>query len=157
MKSRSSKQTQRRQERGLAMVEFIVVLPVILFLMFGVVEVGRVIMRYNTLTKALQDGARHAAAYGLLGTAGSVYIDGALEAEIVNLVVYGDVQGEGTPLLEGFSTGQVAVSMAAPGWIQVSASYPYVPALGSSLPNFGFGTSPNMAFNLAASVTTRAL
>ena len=146
-----------RKQRGVAMVEFVVVLPVILLLMFGITELGRVIMRYNTLTKSLQDGARHAAAYGLLGTTGSVNIDAALDAEIRNLVVYGDVQGNGTPVLEGFLAGQINVTVPAPGWIQVNATYPYVPALGSSLPTFGFGASPNTTFNLAASVTMRAL
>ena len=139
------------------MVEFIIVLPLVLLAIFAITEIGRVIMRYNTLTKAVQDGARHAAAYGLLGTTGSVNIDAALDTEIRNLVVFGDAQGGSSPLLEGFTTGQVQISLPQPGWISVNAVYPYIPALGSSLPSFGFGSSTNMTFDLRASVTMRAL
>jgi len=147
----------RRRDAGVAMVEFMIVLPLILLLVFSVTEIGRAMMRYNTLTKSLQDGARHAAAYGLLGTTGAVLIDAALDAEIRNLVVFGDAQGNGTPLLEGFTPQQVSISVPQPGWIQVDASYPYVPAFGPTLPGFGFGSPGSLAFNLTASVTMRAL
>lgn len=157
MKRRYPAGTRVHAEAGLAMVEFMIVLPLVLFLMFGITELGRVIIRYNTLTKALEDGARHAAAYGLLGTTGSVYIDPALDAEIRNLIVYGDAQGNGTPLIDGLTTQQIDISVPQPGWIQVTATYPYVPALGSSLPTFGFGSSLSTSFDLDASVTMRAL
>jgi hypothetical protein len=139
------------------MVELAIILPVVLLLMFGITEFGSAILRYNTLTKAVQDGARHAAAYGLLGTAGSVYIDPALDSEIRNLVVYGDSQGVGTPLLRGMTLNQIDISVPAPGFIRVVATYPYVPGFGTNLPTFGLGGSPSLAVDLTASVTMRAL
>lgn len=142
---------------GVAMVEFAIVLPVILLIMFAVTEAGSAMLRYNTLTKAVQDGARHASAYALLGTAGSVLIDPALDAEIRNLVVYGNIQGSGTALLFGLTTDQIDISEPAPGQVRVTASYPYVPALGSTLPTFGFGGRASFAMDLTASVTMRAL
>lgn len=139
------------------MVEFVIVLPLILFLMFAISELGRLMIRYNALTKSLQDGARHAAAYALLGTSGSVFIDPALDNEIRNLVVYGDTQGSGAPLLAGFTPAQVVITVPQPGWIQIEANYPYVPTMGSSLPSFGVGPSHNLAFDLSASVSMRVL
>ena len=123
----------------------------------AVAEIGRVLMRYTTLTKALQDGARHASVYGLVGASQVVNIDAALDAEIRNLVVYGNTQGTGTPVLAGLSPGQLNITVPQPGWIQVDANYPYVPALGTAIPSFGLGATPNMNFNLTASVTMRAL
>ncbi|HEY5666331.1 MAG TPA: TadE/TadG family type IV pilus assembly protein [Gammaproteobacteria bacterium] len=148
---------KQRRERGVAMVEFMIVLPVVLFIMFGVTEIGRVLIRYNTLTKALQDGARHASVYGLAGSTQVVNIDAALNNEIRNLVVYGNTAGTGTPLLDGLIPGQVTVTVPQAGWIQVDASYPYVPAMGTRIPSFGLGATPTMVFNLDASVTMRAL
>jgi Flp pilus assembly protein TadG len=112
---------KQRRERGVAMVEFMIVLPVVLFIMFGVTEIGRVLIRYNTLTKALQDGARHASVYGLAGSTQVVNIDAALNNEIRNLVVYGNTAGTGTPLLDGLIPGQVTVTVPQAGWIQVDA------------------------------------
>ena len=149
--------SQPRNERGVAMVEFMIVLPVVLFIMFGVTEIGRVLMRYNTLTKALQDGVRHASVYGLAGASQVVNIDAALDAEIRNLIVYGNAQGTGTPVLTGLAAGQLSITVPQPGWIQINATYPYVPALGSSIPSFGLAATPTMSFNLEASVTMRAL
>ena len=147
----------RKDERGLAMVEFMIVLPVILFIMLGVTEIGRVLIRYNTLTKALQDGARHASVYGLAGGSQVVNIDAALNSEIRNLIVYGNAAGSGTPVLDGLTPGQISVTVPQPGWIQVDASYPYVPVMGTRIPSFGLGATPTMSFSLDASVTMRAL
>lgn len=157
LRTRKSRPASVRKSRGVAMVEFMIVLPVILLITFGVTELGRAIIQYNTLTKALEGGARHAAAYGLLGTAGSVFIDPTLDAEIRNLVVYGDTPGSGTPVLQGFDPAQISITETAPGWIEISAVYPYVPALGNTLPTFGFGPPQSVSFNMAAAVTMRAL
>lgn len=157
MTSRSAIRRAGYAERGVAMVEFTIIVPLILLLILGVTEVGRAIICYNALTKALEDGARHAAAYGMLGTTGSVYIDAALASEIRNLVVYGDAQGGTAPLIQGLQTSQINISVPAPGLIEVSASYPYTPVFGISLPTFGYGTSPSFAFDLQAAVTMRAL
>ena len=139
------------------MVEFMIVLPVLLLLMFGISEGGRMIMRYNTLTKALQDGARHAAAYGIRGASQTVNIDAGLDAEIRNLVVYGNVQGTGAPVLYGFTPAQVQVTVPEPGRIQVAATYPYVSGIFDALPTFGFGSGSSLSFDMSAAVTQRAL
>jgi Flp pilus assembly protein TadG len=148
---------KRENERGLAMVEFMIVLPVILFIMLGVTEIGRVLMRYNVLTKSMQDAARHASVYALAGATQVVNIDAALDAEIRNLVVFGNPQGTGTPVLNGLTTGQISITVPQAGWVQINASYPYVPVMGTRIPSFGLGATPSMSFDLNASVTMRAL
>jgi Flp pilus assembly protein TadG len=50
--------TCRRKRRGAAVVEFAVVAPVFILLIFGMIEVGRAIMVEQILTNAAREGAR---------------------------------------------------------------------------------------------------
>jgi Flp pilus assembly protein TadG len=146
-----------RRERGAAMVEFAIVLPMMMLLIFGVAELGRAFMQYNILNKAVRDGIRHAAQFAPKGTAGSIYIDAALASETKNLVVYGNSSGTGNAVLEDFSTDQVSVTDAGGASVRVDASYPYQPMLGATLNTFGFGTPIPMAFTMQASTTMKAI
>ncbi len=48
----------RRSERGAAVVEFAVVLPILLSFLFGIMEFGRIMMVSHTLNNAARAGAR---------------------------------------------------------------------------------------------------
>jgi hypothetical protein len=50
---------QPHRHRGLAIVEFVIVLPILLLMLFAVAELGRALFQYNTLTKAVRDSARY--------------------------------------------------------------------------------------------------
>ncbi len=52
---RNRKQTERR---GAAIVEFAVIAPLLFFLIFGMIEFGRVIMVMQVMTNATREGAR---------------------------------------------------------------------------------------------------
>jgi hypothetical protein len=150
-------QLDDQRQRGIAMTEFAIVLPVLLLLLFGITEVGRAIVRYNTLTKAVQDGARYAAAYALLGTTGAVNVDAQLQSATRNVVVYGNTAGTGQPLLQGLLPSQILLVDAGGDEIRVDAAYPYQPLLGTVLPNLGLGGSINTSFVMQTSVSMRAL
>lgn len=145
------------RQRGIAMVEFAIVLPVLLTVLFAVTEIGRAMVRYNTLTKSVQDGARYAAAYALLGTTGAVNVDAQLQTAVRNIVVYGNRAGTGTPLMAGLQPAQINLVDAGGDQIRVDASYPYQPLLGVILPNLGLGTSTSLSFVMQAAVSMRAL
>jgi Flp pilus assembly protein TadG len=51
----------RRFQHGQAVVEFAFILPLLLLLILGITELGRMIMRTNLLTQAAREGARAAA------------------------------------------------------------------------------------------------
>jgi Flp pilus assembly protein TadG len=51
----------RRDDRGAAAVEFALVLPILVVLVFGVVDFGRALFAYNYLTSAVREGGRFAA------------------------------------------------------------------------------------------------
>jgi Flp pilus assembly protein TadG len=64
--SRARALTHRRfadlcRERGQATVEFAIVLPVLLLLVLGMLDFGRAVNYYNTLTELSAEGARSAA------------------------------------------------------------------------------------------------
>lgn len=48
----------RRRERGQGLVEFALVLPVIVFVVLGLLDLGRAIYTYNTLAQAARQAAR---------------------------------------------------------------------------------------------------
>ncbi len=64
----------RRNRRATAAVEFAVVAPVFLLLVFGMIEYGRMVMVYQVLTNASREGARVAV------------LDGATTASVTSQV-----------------------------------------------------------------------
>lgn len=54
----------RRCQSGQAVVEFAFILPLLLLLILGITELGRMIMRTNLLTQAAREGVRLAAVGG---------------------------------------------------------------------------------------------
>lgn len=52
---------KKRDERGQAMVEFVLIAPIFLLLVFGLVQFGILFNNYLTLTDAVRAGARQAA------------------------------------------------------------------------------------------------
>ena len=51
----------KRNQSGQAMVEFVLVAPILLLLVFGIVQFGIAFHNYQTLTDAIRAGARQAA------------------------------------------------------------------------------------------------
>jgi Flp pilus assembly protein TadG len=147
----------RARSRGVAMVEFIIVLPVVLLVFVAVTEIGNVLLRYNTLTKAVHDGARHAAEYGRLGDSNIVLIHEELAAEIRNLIIFGNIAGTGEPLLDGLLANQITITVPEQEQVLVTAAYPDQPVFGLTLPSFGFGDSPSLQIDLSAAVRMPAL
>ncbi|HWJ94093.1 MAG TPA: TadE family protein, partial [Telluria sp.] len=47
------------KQRGTALIEFALVMPFILILMFTVIEFGRAMQRYNGAAKAARDAVRY--------------------------------------------------------------------------------------------------
>lgn len=89
--------TSQRHQRGVAIVEFALVLPLLLLLTFITTEFGRALYQYNTLAKAVRDGARYL----------SVQTPGTGISQARNLIVYGSVAGGTTPQLPNLSAAMV--------------------------------------------------
>lgn len=68
-----------RGERGQSVIEFAFILPLLLILVFGITEMGRMLMRTNVLTQAAREGAR-AAAVGVDSASVVSRVEGILTA-----------------------------------------------------------------------------
>ena len=146
---------QPKLQRGIALVETAICLPLLLFLMLAAGEVTNAFLQHNTLTKGVRDGARYAAG---VATHGSIFGLTANElSDTKNLVVYGNSAGTGTPVLPNLTVAAVTVTEVGGQFVDVHATYAYTGILGSVLPSFGFGADLSLNFNLQASIRMRAL
>ena len=105
-----------RNERGQAMVEFALVLPILMALLLGIIQFGIVFNNYITLTDATRAGARKAAVSRFVGDSGA-----SAKAAVEN-----SAQG-----LDQKKLAPTISVTASPDWntpgndVTVTASYPY--------------------------------
>jgi hypothetical protein len=116
----------RRSLRGVALVEFALILPLLLILTFITTEYGRALYQYNVLTKSVRDAVRFL----------SMQDEGQGIAEAKNLVVYGNPAGTGNPLAYGLSLSQVP----DPVWATTTGTSPVMRTVTIQI-GFGAGGS----------------
>jgi len=159
LKLRSTKSVNLQQ--GLAAVEFTIMLPLLLLIALAITELGRGLYQYNTLSKAVHDGARYLSDRAV-NNLGVVDITG-YEAPTKNLVICGTLAGEcqGDELLKNFSSrGSVTVTPESitmtngeiADFIKVSATYTFDP-LFDGLSALGYSMVPDFT----ATAVERAL
>jgi len=163
MRSKSS-----QSQSGLAMVEAIIVLPIILFLAMVAAEFSHMMMLQNTLNKAMQDGATYIAREAIsAANPDQIILDDVGDGNVndtKNIIVYGEIDGltnGATPVLEGFTLSDVTVELdGLDGHVRIEIEYDFPTIFGDFLSSFGFGASGggwNLAFPLRSSITVRAL
>lgn len=143
--------------RGLAAVEFILSVPLLLLVTFAVVEIGRALVQYDTLSYAVRSSARFVSENAIAGTSGVVEITAPVRQQAQRLAVYGNAAGSGPACLPGFATADVEVVQAGPYDVEVRAAYPYQPIVFDLLPTFGYGDAISLAPTMRISVTMRAI
>jgi len=87
----------KRRERGVALTEFALTLPMLLMIMLPILEFGRAYYQYDTLAKSVRQAARYL----------SVRSPGIDVDKARNIVVYGNPAGTGSPLVPGLSLSNV--------------------------------------------------
>ena len=86
---------------GVAAVEFGLLLPLLVVMLFGTTELGRAIYSYNTLDKTVRDAARHLSQHG----AGDPIIAGEARC----LAVHGTTDCSGAVVAPGLTTSSVVL------------------------------------------------
>ena len=95
----------RRDDCGLQLVEVALVIPIMLLLFGAVAEFGRYFYEYTTVAKAARVGARYLASKSV--TSGKDY-----KGDAKNHVVFGNIAGTGSPVLDGLSANNVDIQYA---------------------------------------------
>jgi hypothetical protein len=152
----------RRHGRGLALVEMVLVVPILAVMMLATAELGRALYQYTIVEGAVRAGARYLAANAIYGNTGVVDLSKvpAVVAGTRNLVVYGNEVPSGPPLLPALSSARISVEDLGGGDVGVACTYRYQPMLADLIPVFPpivMGGGGPLALDLRASVSMRAL
>ena len=110
--------------RGIAAVEFALVLPVLLMLMFGIIEMGMAWYYKQMLVNASREGAR----VGILSDTGS--------SSDVSTYVSNVLDGGGYPAAYSVSSSGVGGSRGDLVTVRINSSYDF-PVLSSLIPAIG--------------------
>src|SRR2546422_7855036 len=90
-----------KNQRGIALPEVAIAITVLMTVIFGIVEIGRLLWTVNTLVDATRRGARYAV------------VNPLDVGKVQNMVVYGSPTGGTTPAAYGLSTTNVSVDYSA--------------------------------------------
>jgi len=144
-------------QKGVAMVEFAIALPLLLLLLLAIAEFGRMLYHYNNLLQANRDAVRYLAGKSWNTTLGQVVIDSGLSATTKNLAVYGvPVAQPGNEVVPGLSTADVTVDTVGTQHVEVSTSYVFQPVIGNGLPAL-IGDAIPLNISLVATTVMRGL
>ena len=146
-----------RRQRGLAIVEFAIGAPLLLLLLLGIGEFGRLLSQYNELLQGSRDAARYVSSHAMNETLGTIDLTTALKSTAKNLVVYGAPSTGTKPVVPGLTVGQVQVTQVNSTHIQVSVTYTFQPVVGNVLLPGIFGNSIALNLPLTATTVMRAL
>lgn len=100
----------KTRQKGTAIVEFALVLPLLLLLTMITTEFGRAIYQYNTIVKSLRQATRYL----------SLQTPNTKITEAKNLVVFGNIAGTGPALVPGLTVAQV--STIPPTWRTIGSA-----------------------------------
>ncbi|MDB4910060.1 MAG: tadE-2 [Gemmatimonadetes bacterium] len=105
----------RRNRKGAAIVEFALVVPLLLILLWGIVDIGRAFYTLNNLASAVREGARSAA---VMATDPTIAANKTLIKSTVTTAF--------TPIGPALKPESVFVTLAN-RQVTVQASYPFAP------------------------------
>ncbi|ABZ76837.1 TadE family protein [Shewanella halifaxensis HAW-EB4] len=151
------------KQKGIAAIEFTIVLPLFLVLILFTAELGRGIYQYSQLTRMIRDAGRHLSQTIITTSNGvpSVLIDENCDyciSDTTNLLVYGANTGA-TPLLSGIDITDVSISELPidSGILVISVDYDWTPIFFDRLSGLGLGDGVDLSFSLNSTYAVRAI
>lgn len=128
------------RQRGLALVEATIAIPILVLLLIPVGEIVRAFVQYSTLSHSARNAVRYVAEHAISDTTGVPVITAELTAAARNLVVYGAPIALTSPMIPGLTVSEVSVPVIrADGNVEISVIHPYqsLLPLGGVLPLLG--------------------
>jgi Flp pilus assembly protein TadG len=123
-----------RRSRGIAAVEFVIAVPVLLLLALAVGELGRAFVHYDSLSHSVRNSVRFLSENAIEGTTGVVNISDSVRQQTTNLARFGNAAGTEPAMYRQFRTMAVEVIDAGNNNVEVRATYDYEPLIGLILP-----------------------
>lgn len=120
------------QQQGAALIELALSIPFMIMLSMIVIEFGRALYEYNTVTKSVRDAVRYL----------SVQMPNTLCANAQNLVVYGTTTAGSQPLAPGLKTSAVSCS-----W-QTKGTLPLINTVTVTVTGYHFTSAVSSVFGL---------
>lgn len=160
----------RVKQRGVAAVEFTIMLPMLLLMVLVTAELGRALYQYSELTRLVRGASRYLSITAIPDTSGTLdsSFDGGCTddsdcvclgciSDTKDILVYGQVGGS-VPLLHGLSKDDITISGdSITTRVTISVDYDWQPIFGDRMSGFGFGEGIDLGFNFNVSYTMRAL
>ena len=114
-----------KTQKGAAMVEFAIVLPLLLVLIFGIIEFGNLLMKFNTLNKITMDAARY---MSIWQPGNSAIIPSVVTSaqNVMNCGITAGCSSTGYFTLDSAQTLNASIDNAT-GLITVTVTYSYQP------------------------------
>ncbi len=147
--------TNIKKQKGLAAIEFTMVLPFLLLLIFACSEFGRLMFQYNALNKTVRDASRYLTAKAKTGTNDEISISGVTWAEVKNLIRYGQSVSS-TTLLPNLNDEDISFTING-DFITITVVYNWQPIFSDTFTTFGLGNDIDLSFPLVSTYTMRAL
>ncbi len=155
---------KKQKQQGAAMVEFVLVLPFLLTLLFGIVEFSNVLMQMNTLNKATMNASRYLSLTAAQSNGGFSVAN--LSDDVSNLLTCGkktSCKSEDPKLMESTPNIETCLnpksdscnsgtSIGIDNLIRIDVDYPY-----ESIFRKLFGTNIIPDFNLHSTVLIQAI
>jgi Flp pilus assembly protein TadG len=143
------------RQKGLAVVESAIVLPLVVFIILIVGEMGNAILQYNTLTHSVRNAARYIAEEAEAGT-GVIQLTTAKAAATENLLLFGNINS-GSEVLPGLSTDDITVTLVDSNKVSVRVEYDYQPIFFPNVPTIMGISGTGGAFTMRNEVIIRVL
>ena len=140
MKRRERSSFPTGDERGQAVVEFSAVLLLIVILVFGIIEMGRMALIYISLADGARAGLRYAMVHGANSSSPSTYNSfGSVKTQVWNITSLAGLSGASVTVTPTYAnntggTGSDPNGNLTGDTVKVQASYSYLPIIG--LPPF---------------------
>ena len=143
------------KQKGLAAIEFTMVLPFLLLLIFACAEFGRLMFQYNALNKTVRDASRYLTANAKPGDTDLVNIKDAVVLDVKRLIRYGQSTSS-TLLLPNLQDDDISVNVSG-DFITITVTYDWQPIFSDTFTTFGLGNDIDLSFPMVSTYTMRAL
>ena len=122
----------KTRQKGTAIVEFALILPLLLLLTMITTEFGRAIYQYNTIVKSVRNATRYL----------SLQTQNTKITEAKNLVVFGNIAGTAPALVPGLTVSQVT-----PTWLR-TVSVPQINTVTITVAGYTFRSMVTSVFGV---------